>query len=115
MQPGVSPLVAAIERYRGAHMTGGQHWPADAQFAVVYNHSTWPCGWEKESLVKFFVNEADLHSWIADQRDWAKCEDNYVAYQVYEWDLGPQRRDDLALRTDALCMTYEEKILAGRV
>ena len=29
------------------------------------------------------------------QRKWASYEDNYVAWEIYEWDLGPTRRYDL--------------------
>jgi hypothetical protein len=111
----VSPLMAQIQRHLDSHMTGGKDWPADAEFAVVYNHSTWPCGWGDESHVEFFTSEDDMQKWVARQHDWAKCEDNYVAYQVYEWDLGPQRRYDLAFCTGNLCMTYQEKLNAGLI
>lgn len=82
---------AAAQAYIDSHKTGGKVWPNDAEFAVCYYLSTWPMGWLRESSMEFFTCRADLDTWIADKCEWAKCEDNYVAYQVYEWDLGPNK------------------------
>lgn len=92
-----------------AHQTGGKDWPLDAEYAVKYNMSTWPCGWMKEASVEFFKSLDDLNAWIAHKHEWARCEDNYVAFTVYEWDLGPTLRTDLSHDQGNVGLTYEER------
>lgn len=99
----------AIVKHLEAHRTGGKDWPTDAVFAVKYNMSTWPLGWQKEAYVEFFPTLEALEAWKAAKHDWALCEDNYVAYTVYEWDLGPNVRADLSHDQGNVGSTYEEK------
>ena len=86
-----------LTRHIESHSTLGQPWPNDATHAVVYRLSTWPVGWEKESTVTFFTSLDMFKAWLAEKQEWAKCEDNYVAYQGYEWDLGPKAMPDYCL------------------
>lgn len=99
---------AAAKSYLKSHQTGGKGWPVDAQFAAKYNMHTWPCGWQKEASVEFFSSLQELEEWKAHKNDWALCEDNHVAYTIYEWDLGPNLRADLSYGTNDVGRTYEE-------
>lgn len=82
-------MVQAVNRHIDNHTTNGVDWPYDAEFCVVYDLSTWPCGWSKEPYICFFSDRQELDDWIAAKMDWATLEDNYVAFKAYEWDLGP--------------------------
>lgn len=95
-QPATSADIGKfVSAHIDSHKTNGREWPYDAEFCVVYATSTWPCGWDKEPYIKFFNNRGALDTWIAEQLDWATLEDNYVAFQAFEWDLGPRLlRDD---------------------
>lgn len=82
-------VVDALAKHVAGHTTGGHDWPAAATHALLYNVSTWPMGWCKESCIDFFTDIEDLRKKIEELNEWSKCEDNYIAYQAYEWDLGP--------------------------
>jgi hypothetical protein len=99
----------AAVKYLESHQTGGKNWPLDAEYAVKYNMSTWPLGWQKEANVEFFPTLEALEAWKAVKHDWALCEDNYVAYTVYEWDLSPNVRADLSHDQGNVGLTYKER------
>lgn len=82
-------MLQAIQNHIDSHQTNGVDWPAWAFHAVVYAHSTWPCGWEKEPTIRFFADELTVQAWLWEKNDWATLEDNYFAYRAYDWDLGP--------------------------
>lgn len=92
-----------------SHKTAGKVWPDSAEYAVKYACSTWPCGWEKEASMTFFDNIEQLRDWIKIQHEWAKCEDNHVAYKTYQWDLGPQYIEQLSHNPSNVPWTYEER------
>lgn len=85
----VSPILAALHAHVDAHRTADQDWPADAVFAIRYRCSTWPCGWQTYYSVEFCKTFDEVYAWVARYRHWARLEDNYFEYSVYEWDLGP--------------------------
>lgn len=89
-------LMEAIHEHVESHKTAGHAWPADAQFAAVYRHATWPFSWG-DSYIRFFANEAELHAWLAHKYRWSLYQGNRFAYQGYEWDLGPKLRPDLSV------------------
>ena len=91
----LSPVMQMLQNHIAAHTTYGEEWPADAEFAVAWRTSTWPCGWSDIRHIDFFASKQELDAWMDKQRKWASYEDNYVAWEVYEWDLGPTRRYDL--------------------
>lgn len=93
-----------------SHTTAGHDWPVTAEFCVVYSTSTWPCGWDKESSVKFFDSRVELNNWLGSQLEWANLEDNQFAFQAYEWDLGPNVMLDLCLNTENLKWTYQQRV-----
>jgi hypothetical protein len=95
--------------------TGGIPWPDDAVFAVKYNMSTWPIGWGKEASVKFFPSEAELLEWMDSMQKWSRLEDNYAAWSVFEWNLGPNLRMDLDNKVSNVGYTYEEYHAAGTI
>lgn len=109
------PIVLAS--HLDSHQTRATDWPADAEFCAVYNSSTWPCGWGKNSYVEFFKNRAELDEFLARRRKWALCEDNYAAHQVYRWDLGPVLMPEFDSNEGHLPWTYaeEERYLKMRV
>lgn len=67
----------------------GKGWPNDAEFKVEVTYHTCPQGWDREVYTHFFTNRAELDSYIKDQHEWARCEDNMVKIKIYNWDLGP--------------------------
>lgn len=77
-----------------SHKTLGHAWPPSAQFALLNRQSTWPIGWSATQGLEFFDTKEQLDAKVASLHEWAKLEDNYVAYRVYEWDWGPQVRDE---------------------
>lgn len=79
-----------------SHRTLGVDWPNDAEFCVVVKFHTWPVGWQKEPSIIFFKNADLLDEWKARMVRWSALEDNYVAYLVYAWDLGPVERPELS-------------------
>lgn len=87
-------IMAALKAHIESHHTNGTAWPDDAVFAVVSRCSTWPCGWSDTSHVDFFDSRETMDKWMETQIGWAKCEDNYIAWMVYEWDLGPNHRPE---------------------
>ena len=95
-------IMVALSKHLDRHMTDGNEWPADAEFAVVYSYSTWPMGWDTESHVRFFSNREELDIWVKVQHEWTRYEDNHVAYQAYQWDLGPNLMDDVSWSTGNL-------------
>lgn len=96
LQTQLTPTLSALlVKHLDLHQTNGVDWPADAEYCVVYRHSTWPVGWEKEldgtprRHVDFFRTQEDLDAWVHEKHHWMRLEDNYVAYQGYSWDFGP--------------------------
>lgn len=87
----LSSIAASAQKYFESHLTCGHEWPNDSEYALVYNVSTWPMGWDKTSNIEFFADLGALRTKIAGLDDWQLCEDNYVAYQAYRWDLGPEK------------------------
>lgn len=85
----IKEIARRLKVHADAHQTCGRDWPGDAEFCVVYRTSTWPIGWDKESSVAFFRSSDDLNKWIQSKFVWTECEDNYFAFQAYQWDLGP--------------------------
>ncbi len=90
-----SPILTALIDHVDSHFHGGERWPDDAQFSAVWRTSTWPIGWSDMQHTDFFTDRASLEAWMAKQKKWAELEDNYIAWVVYEWDLGPQRLSEL--------------------
>jgi len=88
-------ISSAVADHLDSHRTAGHDWPADAEYAAVYSFSTWPCGFQ-HAYIKFFKSLADFEQWVASYADWRRLEDNYMAYRVYEWNLGPVFRFDLS-------------------
>ena len=86
-------LTSQLAAHIDSHQTAGHAWPCNSSHAIVYKYSTWPCGWEKETTISFFTSEKGVEEWVHHQTEWARCEDNYVAFQVYFWDLGPSKCD----------------------
>jgi len=109
----LNQITAALAQHIDSHQTAGHTWPDSAEFAVVFSHTTWPLGWDKESDVKFFDSRKELDAWIARKKDWAMLEDNDYAFQAYKWDLGPELMEGLCHNTSHLRMTYEQKVKAG--
>lgn len=106
---GVHLMTASfLTQHIGSHCTGAHHWPADAVFAVKYNLSTWPLGWMKEAHMEFFTSLEEFETWRSAKHEWARCEDNHVAFVVYEWDLGPQLRGDLSHDPGSVGLTHAE-------
>lgn len=101
-------IAQALYNHMQSHDTAGHSWPDSAEFAVVHCESTWPCGWEQYSAVKFFDSRQELECWIEDKREWMQLEDNYAAWRVYEWDLGPQYRHELSHNEGNVRRTYRE-------
>lgn len=89
-------IQAAISAHIDSHQTEGTDWPTSALFCAVSRTSTWPIGWSAHRFTEFFESMADLEAWKIKQHEWAKYEDNYIAYRIYEWDLGPTIRFDLS-------------------
>ena len=87
-------IMDALKAHIDTHHTNGEAWPDDAEYAVVYRTSTWPCGWSDLTHVSFFDSRDGLDKWMEAQRGWAKCEDNHIAWMVYQWDLGPNHRSE---------------------
>lgn len=73
----------------------GDGWAADDVYKVETKCSTWPMGWEKEATVKYFKTKEELDEYIADYKEWAKCEDNKVSIKVFEWDWSPVYKETL--------------------
>lgn len=90
-----------------SHQTGGNIWPDDAVFSVVYNLSTWPVGWDRRSNVKFFTSRGDFDNWLNELHEWEKKENNHFAFQAYTWDLGPIQTLENQ-NTGNLTMTWSE-------
>lgn len=88
-QAQTSTLLRSLRKHVDVHQTNQVSWPDDAAFCVVYNMSTWPCGWTNDLYIRFFVEQDGLDEWIKNMEDWSLCEDNYFAFQAHEWDLGP--------------------------
>lgn len=95
------------------YMTRGVSWPNDAVYATVTNHSTWPCGWGKESSVEFFSTREGLDARLTALREFGRYEDNYYALEVYEWDLGPTLLPEFSVNEGNLPMTYQQLVAAG--
>lgn len=79
-------------------MTGGQAWPDMAEFAIK---SCPPGG--KTSSMEFFLNRSDMDDRLTEIKDTG------MAYQCYEWDLGPYAMTDLHQYTDSLPLTTAER------
>lgn len=73
----------------------GDGWPDDAEFKVSYRYKTWPKGWDDNTYEQFFTNREELDAFLADQKDWARSEDNGISIQVWEWDLGISKVEDI--------------------
>lgn len=106
-------LATILRQHIDSHQTAGHDWPADAEFCVVYNTSTWPCGWGKESRVEFFPSKAKLETWFAEMREWSRLEDNYFAAQAYAWDFGPVLIEELTRNEWDLAPTYQQRVQRG--
>ncbi len=91
----MSPALQFLQDHIESHFHGGERWPDDAEFAVVWRTSTWPVGWSDMQHTDFFASREAMDVWMEKQRKWAMLEDNYIAWRVYEWDLGPQRLIEL--------------------
>lgn len=98
-----------LDKHIASHTTAAVAWPDDAEFCVVYNTSTWPCGWGKEAHVEFFKSQQELNAWVGKMRKWSRLEDNYYAFQAYRWDLGPRAIQGFACNTGNLGWTYEQR------
>jgi len=92
----MASLLERIETHVKNHTTAGYQWPDNAKYAVHYNTSTWPVGWDKESTVKFFTSREELDGWFAEMQKWAELEDNYFCARAYVWDLGPNRMQEFS-------------------
>lgn len=93
----------AAQRYIESHQTGGMRWPDAAEYAVKYNIRD-NQGWMQNSQAEFFLNRADLDQWIEDQKD------RHIAYQAYEWDLGPNPLPGVNRNVDRLTPTLAERL-----
>ena len=70
-------------------------WPLDAVFKLEVKYHTWPCGWEREFHTSFFTTFEEVEARLAELKDWALCEDNQVHIKVWEWDLGPDLKEEI--------------------
>lgn len=82
-------LGAAIAAHINTHQTLGKDWPTTAEYGVEVRYKTWPT-YSGDWRVCFFDTREELLSWLAEQREWARLEDNYFEYVAYQWDWGPQ-------------------------
>lgn len=64
-------------------------WPDEAVYKTENHSHTWPMGWSKQKFTNYFATKEELDAYLENCRDWAKCEDNQMIIQVWEWDLGP--------------------------
>ena len=85
----VTPVIECINSIIDSAKIDGKHWPDDALFCVSVRQRTWPL-YSGDYHAHFFQTQSQLDVFLNDQRDWAKLEDNYLDYIVYEWDLGPK-------------------------
>lgn len=90
-------LTTLLQKHIDSHQTAGHVWPDDAAFALRYRYHTWPCGWDREAHVQFFETRSQLDSKVQLLKEFAELEDNFVAYQAYEWDLGPKAVPEVAV------------------
>lgn len=91
----LSPVMQVLHDHIESHFHGGERWPDDAEFAVVYRTSTWPIGWHHSNYTEFFTSRKALAEWMEKKEKWSSMEDNLIAWRIYEWDLGPQRLFEL--------------------
>lgn len=98
----MNQLTIAIRNHLDAHRTRGYDWPADAEFALVVRFSAWPVGWQPLAGVTFHTCRADFDKAVQRHLEFAKLEDNHVAYQGYKWELGPVKMPDVARDTEQL-------------
>lgn len=99
----------SIQNYLDVNQVGGLDWPTDAVFAAKHRMSAWPTGWCDNAVVSFFVSLGALETFLARKAIWAKGQDNLVAIQVYEWNLGPVERADLSVNVAEVGTTLTEK------
>jgi len=110
MNPEANERFAIMERmidsmgrsYAESHLTNGEKWPDDAEFALVTRFHAWPIGWAKEKRVEFFNDREGMDRAVALCKHFAELEDNYVAYQGYKWDLGPELMPDVVCNENNL-------------
>lgn len=79
-------------------MTGGQAWPDMAEFAIK---SCPPGG--KVSEMEFFLSRSDLDDRLLEIKGTG------VAWQAYEWDLGPYAMAGMHQHMDWLPLTAAER------
>ena len=89
----MSTLTQHLATHIQTHQTHGFTWPDTAEFCVVYNTSTWPCGWSDYNVVRFFDSAEEFKAWLVSNKKWSSYEDNHLAYMAWEWDLGPNLID----------------------
>lgn len=91
-------IVGQMQAHLDSHKTGGQRWPDMAEYAIK---SCTPG--DKTSSMEFFLNRADLDDRLLEIKDTG------MAYQCYQWDLGPYAMTDLHQYTDSLPLTAAER------
>ena len=66
----------------------GTQWPDNAEFGIAISYHTWPMGWSKTVVKRFFETEKELNADLLDLQQWALSKDNQVRVEVFQWDLG---------------------------
>jgi hypothetical protein len=84
-----SPVMSILAKTIDDTKIDGQHWPEDAHFCASVRQRTWPL-YSGDYRAHFFQTQTQLDVFMKDQLDWARLEDNYLDFIVYEWDLGPK-------------------------